>query len=288
MGSNGLDRRQLVCGLAAGLAGWHRPGNAAVSAAAPALLLARDAPPDIDPEGYLVSEKFDGVRAVWDGRSLRFRSGLAVAAPGWFTDRLPRERLDGELWLARGRFEPLCAAVRRRVPRDDEWRAISYRVFDLPGAPGSFAARAQRIRIIAAQAASGLVAVEQTALADRIALRRRLDEVVRAGGEGLMLHRADAPYRASRSGALLKLKPVNDADAVVTGHVPGRGRFAGKMGALQVRSEAGTNFLIGTGFDDATRAEPPSIGTTITYTHRGHTASGVPRFASFLRVRGDV
>jgi hypothetical protein len=37
---------------------------------APALLLASDAPADIDPGGYLVSEKFDGVRAFWDGRRL--------------------------------------------------------------------------------------------------------------------------------------------------------------------------------------------------------------------------
>ena len=40
---------------------------------AAALLLAVEADPDIDPVGFLVSEKYDGVRAVWDGHTLRTR-----------------------------------------------------------------------------------------------------------------------------------------------------------------------------------------------------------------------
>ncbi len=68
---------------------------------------------------------------------------------------------------------------------------------------------------------------------------------------------------------------------------PGRGRHAGRMGALQVRSNAGVEFLLGTGFSDAQRDAPPPVGTMVSYTHRGHTADGVPRFASFLRVRSE-
>ena len=82
------------------------------------LLLAQEAPELIDPAGYLVSEKYDGVRALWDGQRLRFRSGLPVAAPLWFTQRWPALPLDGELWLGRGRFEALSGAVRRSVPDD--------------------------------------------------------------------------------------------------------------------------------------------------------------------------
>ena len=283
----GITRRHLLAGLAASLGVWNGPGHAAASA--PAFLLAREAAADIDPAGFLVSEKFDGVRAMWDGRALRLRSGLAVSAPRWFTAPLPAQALDGELWLARGRFESLCATVRRQSPRDDEWRQISYRVFELPGAPGPFSARAESLRALSARTnCPHLIAVEQSTLDSRIALRRRLDDVLRVGGEGLVLHRADAPYQTGRTGVLLKLKPIDDADAVVVGHVAGRGRFTGRMGALRVRSEEGTSFLIGTGFDDATRSDPPPIGSIVTYTHRGHTATGVPRFASFLRVRGDA
>lgn len=285
MERDGLTRRQLIGAFAGGLAAWHSGSRAA----APALMLAREAPADIDPAGFLVSEKLDGVRALWDGRALRTRNGLVLAAPAWFTAPLPTQALDGELWMGRGRFEPLCAAVRRQRPRDDEWRAVAFQGFDLPGAQGPFAERAARLVELAQSAdPSSFAAVAQFRVADRADLKRRLDAVVRAGGEGLMLHRADAPFRTGRSDALLKLKPIDDADALVVGHVPGRGRLAGRMGALQVRTEDGTHFQIGTGFDEATRADPPPVGSTVTFTYRGRTAYGVPRFASFLRLRADL
>ena len=81
--------------------------------------LARMAPPDIDPAGHLVSEKYDGVRAVWDGRALRTRHGQIIQAPAAFLARLPAQvPLDGELWLGRGhgRFDAVSALVRRRRP----------------------------------------------------------------------------------------------------------------------------------------------------------------------------
>ncbi len=251
------------------------------------LLLAHDAPPDVDPAGHLVSEKYDGVRAFWDGRALWFRSGRPLAAPAWFTRCLPSTPLDGELWLGRGCFDALSAAVRRLVPLDDEWRQVRYMVFDLPGAAGTFEARASTIERLAQQANwSQLQAVPQTTSADRAELQRRLDEVVRAGGEGLMLHRADAAHHVGRSPVLLKLKPLNDAEAQVVAHVSGRGRHAGRLGALHLRTAEGTEFLVGTGFSDAERDRPPPLGSWVTYTYRGTTAAGVPRFASFLRRRG--
>ena len=273
------SRRQFIAALAAF-------GALPCADAAPALLLAQTAPADIDPTGYLVSEKYDGVRAVWDGHTLRFRSGLPIAAPAEFVSRLPAVPLDGELWLGRGRFEVLSGLVRRQTPDAAAWRPLRYMVFDLPGASGGFASRAQRIAMLAQHSGwPQLQAVEQQLLDSPQALQRRLDEVVAGGGEGLMLHRTDAPYRTGRSASLLKLKPLHDAEALVVGHVAGRGRHAGRMGALRVRSAAGVDFLLGTGFSDAERGAPPPLGSWVTFTHRGVTAEGVPRFASFLRVR---
>jgi DNA ligase 1 len=252
----------------------------------PGIVLAREAPAGIDPAGFLVSEKYDGVRALWDGRSLRFRSGLPVHAPAWFTDRLPALPLDGELWLGRGRFEALSGTVRRQAPGDAAWRQLHFMVFELPGGQGDFASRAARIATISRQAAwPQLEAVPQRVLPDPRSLQRLLDEVVRHGGEGLVLHRADAPYEAGRSAALLKLKPQQDAEAVVLGHVPGRGRHAGRMGALRVRTNEGIDFLLGTGFSDAEREGPPPVGAIVTFTYRGTTEAGVPRFANFVRLR---
>ena len=288
--SGALSRRQwLGWGLGACLASANLPARAARGTEAPPLLLARDAPADIQPHGYLVSEKYDGVRALWDGRTLRFRSGLVVPAPSWFTARLPAQPLDGELWIGRGRFEIVSAAVRRHQPRESEWQSLRYMLFELPGAAGDFAARAAALqRLVATSRFDALVAVEQTTLPDRTALQARLDQVVQAGGEGLMLHRADAPYESGRSDTLLKLKPIHDAEAVVIGHIGGRGKHAGRLGALWVRNAQGTRFALGSGFSDAQRSDPPAIGTLVTYTYRGMTGSGTPRFATFLRVRSDV
>ena len=180
----------------------------------------------------------------------------------------------------------LSGIVRKAEPIDDEWRQIKYMVFELPDAPGTFAERVQYIREIAAKSAwPQLVAVEQFRVADRAALKRKLGEVVRGGGEGLMLHLADAPYVTGRSDVLIKLKPLQDAEGVVVEHVPGKGKYQGMMGALRVRTLDGKQFLIGTGFTDKARKNAPPVGTTITYTYRGLTQTGLPRFATYLRVR---
>jgi DNA ligase 1 len=100
-----------------------------------------------------------------------------------------------------------------------------------------------------------------------------------------MLHRADASFVAGRTSALLKLKPLADAEAEVIGHLEGRGRLQGRLGALRVRTADGTVFLIGSGFSDSVRQDPPALGTWVTFTHQGLTERGVPRFASYLRVR---
>ena len=276
----------LVFMACLGLAGSGTALAVPATSAPPAIILAKVLDPSVDPAQYLVSEKFDGVRAIWDGETLRFRSGNVVHAPAWFLAKLPRQPLDGELWLARGKFETLSGYVRKADPVDAEWRQIHYQIFELPGAAGTFEARYQQIQAIVKQADwPQLAAVEQFRVADRAALKHKLDVVVKAGGEGLMLHRADAPYVTGRSDVLLKLKPLDDTEAIVVGHIPGKGKYQGMLGALRVEAPDGSRFVIGTGFTDAVRRNPPPVGTTITYTYRGLTRSGVPRFASYWRVR---
>ena len=261
------------------------------------VLLAQDYAPGIDTSQYLVSEKYDGVRAVWDGKILRFRSGRPIAAPEWFTAKLPATPLDGELWLARGEFDMLSGIVRRIKPMTDEWRRVNYMVFELPPlttktnnadsqAPQkTFAQRAERLRdIVQAAAWPQLQVAEQFKIADEAELKNKLAEVVKNKGEGLILHRADALYTIGRSPVLLKLKPQLDEEALVTAHVPGKGKFEGMLGALQLETPEGTRFKLGTGFTDAHRKSPPPVGSTVTYTYRDKTPTGVPRFASFLRM----
>ena len=257
-------------------------------AKAPPILLANVLRPDIDVTQYLVSEKYDGVRAIWDGKTLRYRSGREVPAPAWFISKLPTTPLDGELWLARRKFDELSGIVRKTTPVDEEWKRITYTVFELPDVAGTFEQRYVKIREITAMVDWPLLrAVEQTRVANRAELKRRFDAIVKAGAEGLMLHLADAPYVTGRSDVLLKLKPLLDTEAVVVRHLPGKGKHAGKLGALEVKTKDGIVFRLGTGFSDAVRANPPPVGSLVTYTYREITPSGKPRFASFLRLRDD-
>lgn len=259
-------------------------GSASVPASALEPLLARNAPANIDPRPYLVSEKLDGVRALWDGQALRFRSGRAIAAPAWFLAQLPKTPLDGELWTARRGFDAVSATVRRTEPVDAEWRLVRYNVFELPAGEGSFEQRAEKLK---AFASGVIVPVEQTRLASNAALRDKLKEVVAAGGEGLMLHRADSPVASGRSDLLLKLKPQADAEAVVVGHEAGKGRLAGQLGALELQTPEGVRFKLGSGFSDAQRRDPPPVGATVTYRYRDVTPGGKPRFASFVRLADE-
>lgn len=292
-----LDRRRW---LAWGLAHvWASPAlgtlgslglvinEAQAAPAVPAVLLAKPAGPGLDVARYLVSEKLDGVRACWTGQQLLLRSGLPIRASADFITRLPARPLDGELWLGRGRFDDLSALVRRERSADDPlWREVRYVVFELPDAPGDFAQRYQAMRalLFTNDTSASVRAAEQRRLGHQQALDRWLAEVIAAGGEGLMLHQSDAPYVTGRSDWLLKLKPQLDDEAQVIGHLPGKGRHAGRLGALQVRAPDGREFALGSGLSDAQRDDPPAPGRWVTYRYRGLTRSGLPRFATFWRV----
>ena len=256
---------------------------------APAPALAGVYREGVDLTRYWVSEKLDGVRARWDGVALRSRRGNRLHAPPWFVEGFPAEPLDGELWLGRGAFEKLSGTVRRAVPDDDAWRGVRFMVFDLPAHPADFDGRLRRLRALFARVASPHIAlIEQFRVADHAELMAALDRVVALGGEGLMLHDGRARYRAGRTNDLLKVKRYEDAEAVVVAHLPGRGKYAGLLGSLLVETPDGRRFRLGSGFSDEERRRPPPVGATVTYKHYGVTGNGIPRFASFLRVRAPM
>lgn len=274
---------------AAGRPGPADAGPPPVDAGTPPLMLARDWAAHHSPAGWWVSEKYDGLRGYWDGRRLLTRGGTPVAAPPWFTAGWPDVPLDGELWAGRGRFEQAVGTVRDRHPDETAWRQIRYQVFDLPGHDGPFRERLAALQArVAALGQAWVQAVPQVQLPDAAALRRRLDDVLRAGGEGLVLHHGDAFYQPGRSDQLRKYKPWDDAEAEVVAHLPGRGRHAGRLGALRVRTPDGRQFDLGSGLSDVQRLSPPPVGSWITYRYRGTTARGLPRFASFLRLHADA
>ncbi|WHZ18713.1 MAG: DNA ligase (ATP) [Rhodanobacteraceae bacterium] len=260
--------------------------------------MARSAPPPVelvdvyhggvDLSRYWVSEKFDGVRGYWNGHQLLTRGGAIVHVPAWFTEGWPKTPLDGELWVGYGQFSRVSAIVRTADANDPAWHQVTYQVFDLPAQGGDFDARVPAIRkTVAAIGDPWVVAIRQFRVASETQLYAELKRVLDKGGEGLVLHRGDTPYRVGRGVGLLKLKPYEDAEARVVAILPGQGRLAGKMGSIEVRTPDGYRFSIGSGFSDADRADPPPVGSWVTYRFNGRTATGLPRFARFLRRRPE-
>jgi DNA ligase-1 len=259
----------------------------------PPLMLANVYHPGVQLADYWVSEKYDGVRGFWDGQKLLTRGGQAISAPAWFTANLPATPMDGELWAGRGQFQKAVSTVRQQTPDDAAWRGMRFMVFDLPAEPGPFTARLSTLNSVVGKLAVPWVqAVPQSKAASHAALQNQLKQITRAGAEGLMLHRGSALYKGVRNDDLLKVKTHDDAEAKVVGHVPGKGKYAGQLGALLVEmpgvdGKAAQRFKLGTGFTDAQRQNPPAVGSQVTYRYRGLNDSGIPRFASFMRLRED-
>nr|WP_252371596.1 DNA ligase [Pseudoalteromonas phenolica] len=238
-------------------------------------------------EHYLVSEKYDGVRAIWDGTQLKTRRGNSIHAPVWFTEKLPNTYLDGELWVDYGQFEFVSGLARQLNGNDEDWLKVKYMIFDMPKVSGVFAERYKKyVHLVSVLKQPHIQAVQQQSFASRAQLDDYFDKVVARGGEGVMLHLATATHLAGRSPQLLKYKPYSDAEAVVIGYSEGKGKYQGKTGALIVRNlDDGIEFKVGSGLTDALRAKPPKIGTVITYRYQDKTKYNKPRFARFLRVR---
>jgi DNA ligase-1 len=286
----------FACLLCLGGLGVDRHAVAQTPATtAPALMLAKVYHPGIDLADYWVSEKYDGLRGYWDGQQLFTRGGERVQAPAWFTAGWPNTPLDGELWAGRGQFAKATSTVRQQVPDDAAWRGLRFMVFDMPAHGGPFTQRITALNAVVTQIQQPwVVAVVQTRATTHAALQAQMHRVVKAGGEGLMLHRGASLYTASRNGDLLKVKPFEDAEARVLGHQVGQGKYTGMLGALLVETVAsgnaaapGVRFKIGTGLSDAQRRDPPPVGSVVTYRYRGLTDAGVPRFASLVRVATD-
>ena len=285
--THGFTRRHWVRSLYLG-AGWlYTSSLIAAQAKSPDLVqLASPWSADRSPQGFRVSEKFDGVRAIWDGKILRFRSGRVLMAPAWFLAALPSTPLDGELWIGHGQFDLVSGLVRKEVPQQDAWRQVKYMVFDAPGHAAPFAERAHFLQTqLASAGLPWLLPVAQEVVQDAQRLQVRLQAVEAQGGEGLVLHRADALWRPGRTDALYKFKSEPDEEGLVVGHLPGKGRLQGHTGALWVQIPSGQRFALGTGLSDAQRRKPPPVGAWVTYRYRDRTPSGLPRFASFVRER---
>lgn len=263
---------------------------------------------------FVMSEKLDGVRALWNGKQLLTRNGRVIKAPACFTKHFPPFALDGELWIGRGEFEKALALVQKDCTHcpcsgdrealdssqeDSSWGRAKYYVFDVPdctleSSPKAHCTLFERLRVLESYLASAptmpISLIKHEPIASEKQLFKHLQELSEQGAEGLVLRKVTAPYERTRSPNALKLKLYEDAECKVVAHNAGKGKYAGKLGSLTCEqiAENGTKrtlrFKIGSGFSDTERQSPPPLGSIITYKFYGTTKNGFPRFAVFHRI----
>lgn len=254
-------------------------------------------------EGWWLSEKFDGVRAVWNGKDFTSRLGNAFPAPTWFKNLMPKDcKLDGELWAGRGNFQQAISIVRNSA-RGDDWKYLTYMVFDImmkeetDMAPEPFELRIECVQKIVNSKVeatgkthdeSHIKVVPQHVCAGKEEVQEHLKAVEAMNGEGLMLRKPKSPYAYSRSKNLLKVKSHTEEEAKVTGHEKGKGRNKDVIGALLVETPDGRKFKIGSGLNDTDRENPPEIGSMVTYKYLELTDGNIPRFPTYRGVRIDL
>ena len=87
-------------------------------------------------ESYAISEKFDGVRGIWDGKEMFSKNGKKLAIPPCFAEKLAilelkdGEFVEGELWADDGKFAEVSSLARRKNPTCAEFESVKYLIFN--------------------------------------------------------------------------------------------------------------------------------------------------------------
>jgi len=246
----------------------------------------------LDLEDYLMSEKLDGVRGIWDTKELKTRKNYKIKSPEFFTKNFPPFKLDGELWTKRGDFDAISALVRSDDEQNELWQKLSYNVFDVPNACEEFKLNPctlkKRLEVLEEYLKifpnPRLKVIKHYEVKNANELKEFYTELLKQGAEGIIVRKNHNIYENSRSKLAFKFKPFLDAECKVVGYTQGKGKFQGKVGALICSDEKNT-FKVASGLKDKDRENPPKIGTIITYKYNGFTKNSLPRFPVFLRIR---
>ena len=209
--------------------------------------------------GWVMSEKFDGIRGFWNGKQLLTRGGKIINTPKWFIENYPPFAIDGELWTKRGDFENISSIVRQKTP-DKRWQNISHQIFEVPNQQGGLLARLAVLKTyLSKHKSTPIRLIKQTPITQRDQLKIFLNQVIKQGGEGVVVRNPATPYQTGRLASALKVKLYFDTECTVT--------------------------KILSGFTDIERQNPPKIGDEITFKYYGFTNKGKFRFPVFLRVK---
>lgn len=245
-------------------------------------------------ESYAISEKFDGVRGIWDGKEMFSKNGKKLAIPPCFVEKLAilelkdGEFVEGELWADYGKFAEVSSLARRKNPTCAEFESVKYLIFNAQlNESSDFLANLSKIQsILESHKTPQIRTITQHKFHSSKELQDFFDAVVAKGGEGVILRDSHTAF---------KLKAQHDAECKIIDYTRGKGRLSGKVGAIVCESLADKNtgikngiiFRIGSGLSDEMRTNPPKIGTIITYKFSGVSKNSVPLHTRFWRVYGE-
>lgn len=245
------------------------------------------------PIGWYISEKYDGIRAIWDGKKFISRGSSSgnpkvyTYVPDYFKELMPPGiALDGEMWIARGQFKMVSGlsnlkpgSSKNSNEIDKYWRgngnskfAVKYKVYDIPSSNLPFEKRMKFLEKIIQDRKEvwenifeeidecPIQFTKQTKVENIEQLYSTYKELTSQGAEGVMLRAPNSPYETKRSKYLLKYKIKEDSEAIVRDYIMGTGRLRGLLGSLRCEmiinnSPNGIFFNIGTGFSDIERTE---------------------------------
>lgn len=252
-----------------------------------AMLATKWSPTKVDYTGWFGSEKLDGYRAIWDGRTLTTRNNNPYSAPEMFTRHFPEDiALDGELVIPGVGFE-VHGALRRKDSSDPVWKNVRFYAFAMQGSGTPFS---QVVRRLQRYDGNGpIIVLKQERVRSNADAQEQAYEIIANGGEGLMLRNPASVYVGKRSPDLVKIKGSDNANAVIVGYKQGNGRNKDRLGAYICRfvvAEGGRTdddrniidtFNVG-GISDAERETPQSIGEVVIVAYQNLTKNGKPRF----------
>ena len=267
-------------------------------------------PEDLDKLRYpvLTQPKLDGIRCVMTPDGLRTRTNKPIpnkdinallANYSYMAhERGIQPGSDMEL-IAKAPFpgSDIFSTTQSIVMSEycDSSGLINAHIFDVMGPEGAFE-RHQRIDKESFH--TGCVTVPSYSCFDAVDVMQQYEHWVEKGYEGLMIRGYDAPYKhgrgTKRDQCLMKLKPRDDSEAVVTGFTQ-RVRETGpvpEIGAIEADWN-GVSIRVGTGFTvewarHFWRRPELLVGRTITFFYQGVGNNGLPRFPAFKSFREDV
>lgn len=243
--------------------------------------------------GYLMSEKLDGIRGIWEAGKFKTRQDNPIHIPSYFTYNFPSFKLDGELWIARAKFDEVSALIRSDNLGSSLWKSVTYNVFDVPNACEEFklapCTLSNRLKVLERYLQQNpnpyIKIIKQIPIKDQEHLKEFYKDIIFNKGEGVVIRKDLAPYEKGRSKNALKLKPYEDAECKVIAYTEDKGKFQGKIGALLCQMPNDRVIKIGSGLKDKDRENPPKIGSIVTYKFNGLTKNSLPRFPVFLHIR---